>query len=279
MHSFGVRDVEKILRLPRSAIRALISQGFVSPRRGSRREYRFSFQDLIVLRLARALTLARVPQRRINHALKQLRRRLPETAPLSGLNICAVAGQVIVRDGSGHWNTQSGQYLLALDVNVEGGALRIIEQRPSVAESEPALDSPDAEEWFQRGLGIEDREPATALEAYRRCIEADPEHLGARINCGRLLHEAGNLSAAEILYREGLREDAPDATLLFNLAVLLEDSGRLEAAVSTYQEVLRIDPDFADAHFNLARLHETLGRPRHAIRHLGCYRRLTVAPD
>jgi len=58
--------------------------------------------------------------------------------------------------------------------------------------------------------------------------------------------------------------------------VLLEDSGRLEAAVTTYQEVLRIDPDFADAHYNLARLHETLGRPRHAIRHLGCYRRLTV---
>jgi tetratricopeptide (TPR) repeat protein len=273
MHSYGVRDVEKILRLPRSAIRALIGQGFVSPRRGSRREYRFSFQDLIVLRLARALTLARVPQRRINHALKQLRQRLPETAPLSGLNICAVAGQVIVRDGSGHWNTQSGQYLLALDVNVEGGALRIIEQRPAVSEPE------DAEEWFQHALGIEEREPNAALEAYRRCIQADPEHLGARINCGRLLHEAGKLADAEIIYREGMSGESSDPTLLFNLGVLLEDSGRLEDAVSAYQETLRLDPNFADAHFNLARLHETLGRPRHAIRHLGCYRRLTVAPD
>jgi len=278
MHSYGVRDVEKILSLPRTAIRALIGQGFVTPRRGPRREYRFSFQDLIVLRLARALTLARVPQRRINHALKQLRQRLPETAPLSGLNICAVAGQVIVRDGSGHWNTQSGQYLLALDINVEGGALRIIE-RPSVSTPEPQLESQDAEDWFQHALGIEDREPIAAVVAYKRCIQADPSHLGARINCGRLLQESGDLAAAEALYREGMRDDEPDATLLFNLGVLLEDSGRLEAAISIYQDALRVDPDFADAHYNLARLHETLGRPRHAIRHLGCYRRLTNAPS
>jgi tetratricopeptide (TPR) repeat protein len=275
MHSYGVRDVEKILRLPRAAIRSLISQGFVSPRRGRRREYLFSFQDLIVLRLARALTLARVPQRRINHALKQLRQGLPETAPLSGLNICAVAGQVIVRDGSGHWDTQSGQYLLALDVNVEGGTLRIIE-RETVKEPKPAFDTEDAEGWFQHALGVEERDTNAALEAYRRCIQADPEHLGARINCGRLLQEAGDLAAAEILYREAMNGAEPDATLLFNLGVLLEDSGRLEAAVTTYQDVLRIDPDFADAHYNLARLYETLGRPRHAIRHLGCYRRLTV---
>jgi len=278
MHSYGVRDVEKILSLPRTAIRALIGQGFVTPRRGPRREYRFSFQDLIVLRLARALTLARVPQRRINHALKQLRQRLPETAPLSGLNICAVAGQVIVRDGSGHWNTQSGQYLLALDINVEGGALRIIE-RPSLSTPEPQLESQDAEDWFQHALGIEDREPIAAVVAYKRCIQTDPSHLGARINCGRLLQESGDLAAAEALYREGMRDDEPDATLLFNLGVLLEDSGRLEAAINIYQDALRVDPDFADAHYNLARLHETLGRPRHAIRHLGCYRRLTNPPS
>ena len=31
MHQYGVRDVEKLLRLPRSTIRALIDAGFVSP--------------------------------------------------------------------------------------------------------------------------------------------------------------------------------------------------------------------------------------------------------
>ena len=64
MHQFGVREVEKLLRLPRSTIRALIEAGFVSPARGPRNAWRFSFQDLIVLRTAQALAAAKVPAKR-----------------------------------------------------------------------------------------------------------------------------------------------------------------------------------------------------------------------
>ena len=63
-HEYGVRDVEKLLRLPRSTIRALIDAGFVTPARGVRNAWRFSFQDLIVLRTAQALARAQVPHRR-----------------------------------------------------------------------------------------------------------------------------------------------------------------------------------------------------------------------
>ena len=55
MQSYSVRDVERLLRLSRSTIQGLIKGGFVKPTRGPRRQYRFSFQDLIVLRTARAL--------------------------------------------------------------------------------------------------------------------------------------------------------------------------------------------------------------------------------
>ena len=89
MHQYGVRDVEKLLRLPRSTIRALIAAGFVSPARGPRSEWRFSFQDLIVLRTAQALADANVPQRRITRSVRELRRHLPDAMPLSGLSICA----------------------------------------------------------------------------------------------------------------------------------------------------------------------------------------------
>ena len=50
MQPYGVRDVETLLRLPRSTIRALIAAGFVSPTRGPRGAWRFSFQDLAVLK-------------------------------------------------------------------------------------------------------------------------------------------------------------------------------------------------------------------------------------
>ena len=103
MQSYSVRDVERVLRLSRSTIQGLIKGGFVKPTRGPRRQYCFSFQDLIVLRTARALEQAKVPRRRIRRSLDDLRQHLPETAPLSGLSIRAIGDRVVVRDGKAHW--------------------------------------------------------------------------------------------------------------------------------------------------------------------------------
>ena len=111
MHEYGVRDVEKLLGLPRSTIRSLIVAGFVSPARGARNAWRFSFQDLIVLRTARALAVANVPSKRITRSMRELRRHLPKSMPLSGLSICAVADHVVVREGGSRWQADSGQYL------------------------------------------------------------------------------------------------------------------------------------------------------------------------
>jgi DNA-binding transcriptional MerR regulator len=80
MQTYSAADIERILRLSRSTLRGLIKNGFVKPERGPRRELRFSFQDLIVLRAARTLLEAKVPVRRINRSLQDLRRHLPEEA-------------------------------------------------------------------------------------------------------------------------------------------------------------------------------------------------------
>src|SRR5947209_17015824 len=105
MHQYTARDVERLVHLPRSKIRSLIGAGFVSPERGPRNAWLFSFQDLIVLRTAQALATAKVPAKRITRSVKELRRHLPESMPLSGLRICAVADRVVVREGGSHWQT------------------------------------------------------------------------------------------------------------------------------------------------------------------------------
>jgi tetratricopeptide (TPR) repeat protein len=278
MHSYGVGDVERMLNLSRSTIRGLISRGFVAPARGPRREYRFSFQDLLVMRTARALVQAKVPARRIGRSLNALRRQLPQSVPLTGLTICAVGNDVVVRKGVNRWQAESGQYLLELDVNVTGDSLQIVEMGPGASKGRapggPKEAADDAQGWFERGLSEEDRDVKTALEAYERCRKLDVRHVAARINLGRLLHEAGRLEDAQRVYREALRECEPDPTLYFNLGVLLEDSARNDEAIEAYLQALTEDPDFADAHYNLARLYETLGKPQHAIRHLREYRRL-----
>ncbi|MBV9316111.1 MAG: MerR family transcriptional regulator [Gammaproteobacteria bacterium] len=77
MRSYSMRDVQRVLRLSADTTRNLIKSGFVKPARGARREYRFSFQYLIVLRTARALFDAKIPARRIRRSLESLRRELP----------------------------------------------------------------------------------------------------------------------------------------------------------------------------------------------------------
>ncbi len=300
MQSYSVRDVERVLQLSRATILGLVRIGFVKPTRGPRREYRFSFQDLIVLRTARALIEARVPRRRIHRSLRDLRRHLPESAPLSGLCIRAVGDRVVVRDGESHWDAGDGQYLLGFEVGLDPqGMLRIspdsivahatpMRRGSEVAAGARAADAAlpgtqgsrppeEAKAWFERGLELEVPDPSGALDAYQRALLREPGHAGAWINRGRLLHALGRTDEAEEVYRHGLERCGGDALLWFNLGVLLEDLGRAGAALEAYQSAIDADPSLADGHYNLARLYEQLGKPQHAIRHLGQYRRLTTS--
>lgn len=282
MHSYSVRDVERVLQLSRSTLQGLIDGGFVRPARGARRQYEFSFQDLIVLRTARALTQAKVPPKRIHRALKELRRDLPEEMPLSGISITAVGDRVVVREGKSRWQVDDGQYVLGLDVSVDQGELHVVEVPAPDAivtsASTPAPSGPDptdSDGWFATGVELEQTDPRKAQEAYERAVAVDPAHLAAWTNWGRLAHEQGQLKKAENIYRRALSHVEPDSVLMFNLGVVLEDQGRTRAALEAYQSAITEDPTLADCHFNLARLYETFGQPQHAIRHLGQYRRLT----
>lgn len=265
MHGYGVREVQELLRLPRSTIRALVEAGFVSPARGPRNAWRFSFQDLIVLRTAQALVAASVPRKRITRSIKELRRHLPQAMPLSGLSIGAVGDRVVVKEGAARWQADSGQYLLAFEGDPSGGSLRVIE-RPV-----------QAQEWLDRAIDLESTDTEAALRAYERAVEADPKLLDARINMGSLLHEAGRLADAERVYREAIQACGSDPLLLFNLGVLLGDLERKAEAMQAYEAALRADPRMADCHYNLALLCEELKKPKEAIRHMAQYRRLITS--
>ncbi len=267
MHQYGVREVEKMLRLPRSTIRALISAGFVSPARGPRKTLKFSFQDMIVLRTAQALAEAKVPAKRITQSLKALRKQLPETMPLSGLAIGAVGARVVVRDGTGQRQADSGQYLLAFEGDPLSGSLSVIERKTS-----PAFAG--GKDLFEQALALESEDVEASIKAYRQVIAEASDRLDARVNLGRLLHEAGRLPEAEKTYRDALATCGSDALLCYNLGVLLDDMDRKSEAVLAYQAALREDATFADCHYNLALLCRELNKPQEAIRHMSQYRRL-----
>ncbi|MGE5169331.1 MAG: tetratricopeptide repeat protein [Rudaea sp.] len=266
-HGYTLQDVERLLGLPKSIVRALIDAGFVAPLRGRRREFRFSFQDLVVLRTAQGLVEAKLPTARILRSLRRLRTQLPPQMPMSGLRVEAVGDAIVVREGNAQWQPDDGQYLLRFHVESPGGRLAFLDPSPSA----PA---PSGDELFERASELEESNPAVACGLYREAIAAEPGHAAAYINLGRLLHARGQWPEAETAYREGLTHCGPDATLYFNLALVLEDLHRAADAADAYRAALREDPALPEAHYNLALLCEAAGLRQEAFRHLSAYRRL-----
>jgi tetratricopeptide (TPR) repeat protein len=271
MWGYRSSDVARMLGLPADRIRAWARLGFASPRRGPRGELLFSFHDLVLLRTARELAAARVPVRRIRTALRSLRARLPEGRSLASVRIAADGDRLVVRDGRGAWRPESGQALF--DFGVSSLSEKVAPLLREAARLDPS--GLDAQAWYAWGCDLEDGAPGQARRAYARALELDPDHPGANLNLGRLLHEAGDPAGAEAHYRRALEARPGDATAQFNLGVVLEDQARLDEALLAYARCLRAAPGHADAHFNAARILERLGRKAEALRHLATYRRLT----
>ena len=270
---YTIRSIQEMLGLSRGVISSLIAAGFVAPTRGPRNEYRFTFQDVVLLRTAAELQAARIAPRRILQALRRLKERLPAELPIAGLRISAVGNDVTVREGGSQWQADSGQLVMDFQFAPVKGSVTFLQRPPASPSVQPAVaDAVDAA--FSLGEALESTDRRAAEAAYRRVLALDPDHADAYLNLGAMLCEAKRCKEAVALYDEALRRKPGEALLHFNRAVALEDQGRAMEALAAYNASLQLAPDLADAHYNAARLHEQLGDAKNAVRHFSAYRRL-----
>lgn len=281
MKGYTSQDVARIVGLSVAQVRAFARDGFLTPApgppgpRGPRGQYRFSFQDLVVLKTAKGLVAARIPPRRIRRALKKLKQQLPRGRSLAEVRIAAEGDRVVVSDGVTAWNPESGQ--VHLDFAVADLASRAAPVARRTAQAARRAEAElDAEDWYELGLELEAVAPGEARDAYRRALELDAHHADAHVNLGRLLHEDSKVAEAERHYRLALRDHPDHPTAAYNLGIALEDLGRPADAVEAYRQALAADPGLADAHYNIARLYEKQGKRAAALRHLASYRQLTA---
>jgi tetratricopeptide (TPR) repeat protein len=268
MKGYSTRDVAELLDLPPDVIRD-IARGILDPDKSPRGRYRFSFQDIVVLRTAKELLDAGVRRSRINRSLLTLQQRLPTSRPLTSLRITGDGGAVVIRDQEQVYNPESGQIHFNFAVADLAGDVAPL-ARQAAEEAEANEEQLSSDDWFDLGVDLEAVSPEDAPAAYLRALELDPEHSDAHVNLGRLMQESGDYEAAESHYRQALESESDNVLAAFNLGTLLEDMGRIQDAIRAY----KLASSFADAHYNLSRLYELVGEHTEALKHLKTYRNL-----
>lgn len=271
MKAYSTREVAELLGLSTARIRSLMRS--VTPQRSTTGPASFTFQDLVLLRTAKGLIDANVPARRVTKALQALASQLPTDRPLSAVRVQIDGDRVIVRDSASSWEPESKQTVLDFSMRELGDKVAPL-ARESVQHALRTASS--ADDLFQAALESEEIGAAAEAEsAYRSAIAADPAHVSAHINLGRLRHVGKALEEAEKLYRRAIELEPSHPTARFNLGVVLEDRGATGEAIEQYREAVRLDPRVADVHFNLARLYQQTGDQQAALRHFSRFRALT----
>ena len=265
-------------------VRHYVRRKLVHPARGPKGEFRFSFQDVVLLRTAKSLMDASVTTRKAYRALVKLKQDLDQVKNLSSVRIFANGSRVVVRDDEHVWEVETGQTTLdfdATDLSAPGGFVELAASRPTeediveigprqIAALAKDSDDLDTDEWYNLGLDLEEVEPERAPEAYKQSIRLDPKNADAHVNLGRLYQLKGDLKHAKRHYELALTARPGHQLAYYNLGTVFDELDEMEKASEYYVKA----PSIPDAHYNLARIRELQGDEVSALRHMRNYRDL-----
>jgi tetratricopeptide (TPR) repeat protein len=268
MTGYSTSEVAELIGIKSDQVRHYVRRKLVYPSRGSRGEFRFSFQDVVLLRTAKGLLDAKVSTRKAYRALVKLKAELAQVKSLASVRIYANGNNVVVRDDHHVWEVETGQ--TALDFTVEelaGNVAKIVDRHVSEAAQGSDLDT---DEWYNLGLDLEEVDPGQAPDAYKQAIRLDPKNADAHVNLGRLYQLNGDLKHAKRHYELALTARPGHQLAFYNLGTVFDELDEVAKAADYYDKA----PGIPDAHYNLARICELQGDEVSALRHMRQYRDL-----
>ncbi len=236
----------------------------------------FTFSDLIALRTLQKLRENRVSPKTIGRALDSLKQKLSHVErPLSELKISSDGKTIAVQVSGQKMEAISGQMLFDFEI----AELQNLKSFPSKALARAETRGPEAEEWFQRGLHLEETGAPVqeAIEAYQRAVELNQTAAGALVNLGTIYYRMRKFAEAEKFYARAVEADPRYPLAHFNLGNLYDEQGDVENARAHYNSALKLNPTYADAHFNLALLCEHAGHQLEAVTHWRAYLKIDAS--
>ncbi|OUU78778.1 MAG: hypothetical protein CBC38_06600 [Gammaproteobacteria bacterium TMED78] len=275
MHAYSTQEVANLLDENPKKIRAFARACIPKIKKTSSGHFRFSFQDLVLLKAAKNLFLSSNKKNNVWRSLRSLRNHLPSDRPLSSIRVVLEDEKIIVSEKNNSWEIESGQVIM--NFSVEDMKQKVA---PSLyASIEKYIgEVSTADEWFSLALEFDQiGGKDDACSAYREALKIDPKHTSSLINLGRILHKKESYNEAEELYLQALSIDPNNSIAAFNLGVILEDKGSPKDAIQAYKISLDIKPNMIDAHYNLALLYKKEGDERNSLKHFSKFQNLITS--
>ncbi len=267
---YSTQKVAHLVGMAPNQVRHYVRRNLLAPHKGPKGEYRFGFQDVVLLRTAKSLLDSGISPRDLFRALASLKAGVDPAAVLSSVRISAQSGAVVVCSEDRVWDAKTGQECLQFAAHSATAADTVQPLWTYLNEDSGDGDDLSSDEWRQLGVDLEELDVAKAFEAYSRALEVDLGNADAHVNIGRLYQLKGNLKNAKSHYEMAVQAAPEHQLAYYNLGTLFDELNEPELAAGFYQKA----PKVPDAHYNLARIARQSGDDLAYRRHHERYQRL-----
>jgi tetratricopeptide (TPR) repeat protein len=156
--------------------------------------------------------------------------------------------------------------LVELDKKPRLSAVELSVLRALLEKSEPAVEGLDAKGWILRGNAFSDSgEYRSAISAYSRGIEIDPENDEAFDNRGVAFGKLGELEEALQSFKTAARLNPMSISAHHNSGVVLSQMERYQDALEPFSRSVELQPRNTDAHDSVGSILFELGQYQAAV--------------
>ncbi|MFZ0889376.1 MAG: MerR family transcriptional regulator [Candidatus Binataceae bacterium] len=262
--TFSTRAAARILAVSPDRIRYWVRRRLINPAVTDGRQYRFAFNDLLVMRLAKELLPSRRHLEPIQRCFERVRALLGPGRQVTSLKLSDQAGTIVVRERRFSFEAESGQLLLDFDALPRLGG--------TVSGGLAAKRAREMVEEIERVAGDDS---GLMYEMFGNLLQCEPRTLRAHLERAAMMEAQGELTSALKHLLSAATIDPANAEVYIRLGRLHRRRGETDNAIKSFLHAVKCDSASLNAHRNLAELFEKMGRKREALRHLSAVHRLT----
>jgi DNA-binding transcriptional MerR regulator len=260
--TFSTRAAARILAVSPDRIRYWVKRRLVNPTARLGHKYRFAFNDLLVMRLAKELLAERRHLGSIQRCFQRAREFIAPERPLTSLKMLNDDGRIVVSEGGVLIEADSGQ--LMLDFRRE---------RPS-GKIDDRFGPARVRERFEEARRVAEEDPLRALTIYSELVGREPGNFEAHMRLATLLERDGDVIGA-LRHLLGAAAIVPASSEVhLRLGLLYRRRGEQHLALMSLIRAVECDPTAVEVHRNLAEIYDAMGRKREAQKHLSALHRL-----